>query len=288
MAEAALAHAQALWAEFDAYQQQYSALGMFRHCAGNWSQPSAAVAAYVAVVFAAKAAGFKGLPSAVMKPLFFLWNLLLSAFSVWGAYYCASFVYREMVEVVGAHGGEAAVKHLVCSDDMIMREGGAAFGPVGLAGTMFIWSKWFELGDTVFLILMGKHVSFLQWYHHASVLLYVWFAFAFQTPSALTFGMMNYIVHMVMYFYFAVSQFSRILHPIRSAITLLQLAQMVAGVAITALSYHYSSTGACSATYDATYFAGAGVMYGSYLLLFAHLFYKSYLAPKQPRRVKQE
>eukprot|EP01063_Lacrimia_lanifica_P029971 TRINITY_DN4682_c0_g2_i1.p1 TRINITY_DN4682_c0_g2~~TRINITY_DN4682_c0_g2_i1.p1 ORF type:complete len:286 (+),score=100.87 TRINITY_DN4682_c0_g2_i1:60-917(+) len=280
----------AAWSGFEAYQHGYDATPFSTYAAAHWELPAAAVAVYLAVVFAAQAVGFKGLPKGMVKPLFCGWNLLLSAYSAWGSYHCGSFVVHEVGRLAAGGAGAGAVAHgLICSDEMIFRKpDGGAYGAAGLAAVAFTWSKFAELGDTFFLLLLGKPVTFLQWYHHASVLLYCWFACTCGTPSMLLFGSMNYIVHMVMYFYFAVSQFSRILHPIRSAITLLQLAQMVAGVAITALSYHYSSTGACSATYDATYFAGAGVMYGSYLLLFAHLFYKSYLAPKQPRRVKQE
>ena len=238
--------------------------------------PFIAVALYLAFVAVGPLIFGKGLPRAVTRPLFFFWNLFLSLFSVWGFWACFSFILREYSNVKGTP--DVFIKQLVCSDDMIMRDDGACYGVAGFAGYAFTLSKFFELGDTVFLVLMGKKVEFLQWWHHATVLLYCWFAWGHSTPSALTFGTMNYFVHMQMYFYFAVSQYSTILRPIRSLITLLQLAQMVVGVSITALSYYYSNhTGGCSPTYDDTYFITCGVMYSSYLILFLNLFLQSYV-----------
>ena len=39
--------------------------------------------------------------------------------------------------------------------------------------------------DTVFLVLQKKPVIFLHWFHHVTVLLYCWHAFANWTASGL-------------------------------------------------------------------------------------------------------
>ncbi|KAJ9439527.1 putative fatty acid elongation protein 3 [Diplonema papillatum] len=253
---------------------------------GNYELPAAAVAGYLLMVFllprVAPRPGARG--KAAVKPCFFLWNMALSVFSFWGCAACLRFVIDEASHV--AAGGDplarvaAISQHLICSDEMIFRfPSGACFGPVGLAATLFTLSKFVELGDTFFIIILGKKVEFLQWWHHATVLAYCWLAFGERTPSALIFGSMNYFVHSVMYLYFAVSQYSSILRPFRLVISLLQLGQMVVGCVVVSLSYFYtrSSSHSCSSAYSTWYFWCCGVMYLSYFILFLQLILNTYI-----------
>ena len=46
--------------------------------------------------------------------------------------------------------------------------------PVGFWGFLFTVSKIVELGDTIFIILRKQKLIFLHWYHHATVMVYVW------------------------------------------------------------------------------------------------------------------
>eukprot|EP01065_Artemidia_motanka_P009365 TRINITY_DN14784_c0_g1_i1.p2 TRINITY_DN14784_c0_g1~~TRINITY_DN14784_c0_g1_i1.p2 ORF type:complete len:281 (+),score=71.23 TRINITY_DN14784_c0_g1_i1:94-936(+) len=254
----------------------------------TWTPPTTATALYLLFVFAVpKVVPKGGLPG--LKPAFFLWNLLLAAFSLFGFWACLSFT----IEAAQRRG----LKGLVCSDEMIWGtaeiggsapdSGAACYGAVGLAAVLFTWSKFAELGDTAFLVLRARPVEFLHWYHHATVLMYVWFAFGTGTPSALLFGTMNYTVHSVMYTYYAVSQYSRILYPLRMIVTSMQLAQMVAGVGIGVLTAVYTYQGGCSKTYDTRYFVLCWSMYCSYLLLFAKLFHASYIAKTRKREKKE-
>ena len=275
--------AQVLLARATQYAETYTCQANMAEMSADWVTPFSAVAVYLFCVLVGPTVFGKGLPKAVMKPLFCFWNLLLSAFSVFGFWACFRYIWADFHHTTaGLEASEAApfyVHRLVCSDDVIFKESGACYGYAGFAAMLFVWSKFWELGDTAFLILMGKKIEFLQWYHHATVLVYCWFAFSTKTPSALTFGTMNYFVHSVMYFYFAVCQYSTILRPIRSVVTLLQLAQMVIGVSISVLSYIYANDEAtvCSVTYDSDYFMYSFVMYFSYLLLFLKLFLDSYV-----------
>merc|ERR1711991_495069 len=139
-------------------------------------------------------------------------------------------------------------------------------------------SKFPELLDTFFLVYMRKPVAFLHWYHHATVLLYCWFAYKNATPSAVIFATMNYCVHSVMYLYFGVATYTRALSFMRMPITMMQLSQMALGVGLTLVTYVYAHDGeGCSATYTGSgFFPFCAALYGTYLVLFAQLFYKSY------------
>ncbi|ETW64050.1 hypothetical protein PFMC_00073 [Plasmodium falciparum CAMP/Malaysia] len=56
------------------------------------------------------------------------------------------------------------------------------FGTVGLWICFFIISKYFELIDTLFLILKKKEITFLHWFHHSTVLLYTWDTYYEEIP----------------------------------------------------------------------------------------------------------
>ena len=78
-------------------------------------------------------------------------------------------------------------------------------GPVGLWVGLFIFSKIPELWDTFYIVARQRPLLFLHWYHHVTVLLYCWHAFATEAPQALYFVAMNYSVHAIMYAYYACS-----------------------------------------------------------------------------------
>ena len=67
-------------------------------------------------------------------------------------------------------------------------------GVQGFYAFLFLHSKWAELGDTLFLILRNRPVSLLHWYHHVSVLAFVWLMVSYEMPSGLIYIAMNYAV----------------------------------------------------------------------------------------------
>ncbi|CUG00463.1 membrane-associated protein, putative [Bodo saltans] len=264
--------------------QNFDCHAMHRWVRSNqYATPVAAVIAYLLAIFVVlplvRWRQRSAVPAA-MKHLFALWNLLLSLFSGYGVYVCAPFVWRMI--------SEKGMRYAVCSDDMMLGgtagdEHAACYGTVGFMMTLFMLSKLPELLDTVFLVVMHKDVLFLHWYHHVTVLMYSWFAYHNATPSAVVFGTMNYCVHSVMYFYFFASQYTKAFGFLRKPITSIQLMQMVLGVSITAFAYVYENDAGnaetpCSRTYkDSGFYLFCFVLYGSYLLLFAKLYYDSYI-----------
>mmetsp|Transcript_33200 Transcript_33200/g.85998 ORF Transcript_33200/g.85998 Transcript_33200/m.85998 type:complete len:161 (+) Transcript_33200:780-1262(+) len=151
-------------------------------------------------------------------------------------------------------------------------------GAVGLWTLLFIYSKYFELLDTVFLVLRRREVPFLHWFHHFTVLMYCWDAYAWELNTGLFFIAMNYTVHAVMYFYYFLAAVSK--PPAWGLfVTIMQTSQMVVGLTVVGTHlYLRSSVPNC----DAPLFniGCAVLMYGSYLYLFLEFFAKKYILPK--------
>jgi len=76
---------------------------------------------------------------------------------------------------------------------------------MNLAGQAFLYSKYIEWGDTLFLQLSGKPISMLQYTHHMStaILVYVGLDRTIISPHILVFIGTNTLVHIPMYWYFA-------------------------------------------------------------------------------------
>jgi len=190
------------------------------------------------------------------------WNLFLGVFSIIGTIRLVPYVlyvaYRK------------GFTYLMCRSATTT----LVNGPAMLWVELFIWSKFPELIDTVFLVLRKKPVNFLHWFHHASVLLYCWYSFAYENPAGVLFAAMNYAVHAVMYVYYFLAAVGR--PPLwGKAVTVLQILQMFAGIAITVAQWQLASVENCyvpRSTLDAGF-----LMYGAYLVLFLQFFVERYM-----------
>jgi len=154
---------------------------------------------------------------------------------------------------------------------------------------MFTLSKVPELGDTVFIVLRKQPLIFLHWYHHVTVLLYTWYSYSDYIATARWFVCMNYLVHSVMYSYYALKAL-RVKVPkfIAMIITSLQLAQMVMGTAVNIWAYQVKQDGnECHVSVENIKISLA--MYSSYFILFAQFFYRVYFQkPREDKRAKVE
>ena len=149
-------------------------------------------------------------------------------------------------------------------------------GPCGFWVMLFIFSKIPELIDTVFLVLRKKPVIFLHWYHHMTVLLFCWNAYASKAGSGLYFVAMNYSVHALMYGYYCLQaldacpkSFPTIL------ITISQITQMVIGTGVV-MSCWYFKLNNVTCHNDESNLVIGGIIYASYLYLFVEFFVKRY------------
>merc|ERR1712137_1526307 len=152
---------------------------------------------------------------------------------------------------------------------------------------IFDLSKFAELFDTLFLILRKKNPPFLHWFHHATVLLYCWFASYYHTVIGFNFTIINAFVHTFMYFYYFLSEIG--LKPpeqIAKAITIIQISQMFLGIMIVAGSaFIWFSTGTPCVSDESTIVLVSGcLMYGTYLFLFLRFFFKRYFGKRSPQK----
>ena len=120
--------------------------------------PIITIAVYLAIIFGVPKILSKPLP---LKKVFAVWNLGLSIFSICGASRVVPFLF----EAFQKNGFE----YTICKTPTQWYSS----GPVGVWMMFFIYSKIPELCDTFFLVLRGKNVIFLHWFHHVTVLLYV-------------------------------------------------------------------------------------------------------------------
>lgn len=192
-----------------------------------------------------------------LKMPLFLWNSTLAIYSA------VSFVALtpHVMGTVIKHGYHESV----CQN---RKEESYLFQPWGFWIFLAVLSKVVELGDTAFLVLRGRTVNFLHWYHHIVTLTIAVIEGVTFSETPVWAIYMNLLVHTWMYAHYAISTYL----PIRGnkILTLLQILQMIHGVFYT--SYHAIF---CNGQKD---FAAITV-YTIYMYLFLSFFNKKY-APK--------
>lgn len=195
-----------------------------------------------------------------------VWNIFLALFSIMGA--CRTL--PEFLHVLYSQG----LYHSLCIPSFIENDRVCGFWTL-----MFVISKVPELGDTVFIVLRKQPLIFLHWYHHITVLLYSWYSYSEYTAVARWFIVMNYIVHSVMYSYYAFKSLRfRVPRCISMVITSLQLIQMVVGCLVNVWVYQIKSEGNQECHVSNQNIKYSILMYASYFVLFGHFFYNSYIS----------
>jgi hypothetical protein len=95
--------------------------------------------------------------------------------------------------------------------------------------------KYYELGDTVFLMLKGKNILFLHWFHHSMTLLLCYTQLHGQTACQWVPITLNLMVHVVMYYYYMITSVpSEKRQPVswKMLLTVLQVSQFVLDLVI--------------------------------------------------------
>merc|ERR1712061_435327 len=206
----------------------------------------------------------------------FYWNSFLSIFSWCGVFACVP----VMLHTVFKHG----LYFTCCAPATWYGDNWC-----GLFVGLFIYSKIFELFDPVLLLLAGKPVIALQWWHHSTVLLYCWHSYSVRIATGAWFACMNYSVHSVMYGYFAVTatKYRKKVVPYAIYITLMQLLQMLVGMFVTIKAVMYQTADEECHVNKTNSVLGLA-MYARYFLLFFKLFVDNYYPKPKTARTPQK
>ncbi|CAF3288783.1 unnamed protein product [Rotaria socialis] len=217
---------------------------------------------YIVAIFIGQQWMIKRKEKFELRTLLITWNAMLTIFSVWGACRCVP----EFIYALQHHG----FLYSIC-------DASYKNGITGLWTWLFMASKLPETVDTLFIVLRGQKLIFLHWYHHASVLVYCFFSYSMFVSTGRWFVSMNYVVHSIMYGYFALRA-ARVRVPrfLQKFITILQLVQMVFGCFVNLAALNSKQRGYECATSDINIKLSL-LLYASYLILFGHFFYNSYL-----------
>ena len=102
----------------------------------------------------------KDRPRFELRTWLILWSASLAIFSIMASLR----TFPETIHMLQTHGFSATL----CDS--------SHYGtiPVGFWGFLFVLSKVVELGDTAFIVLRKQKLIFLHWWHHATVMIYVW------------------------------------------------------------------------------------------------------------------
>jgi len=139
---------------------------------------------------------------------------------------------------------------------------------------IFLYSKYIEWGDTVFLHLSGKPITMLQYTHHMTTVFLVYIHnHEYMSPSYFIAMSLNCFVHVPMYWYFAFP--TGFLYKFRKTITQIQIVQHILCLITTIYAFSIKN---CEQNKYGTEFAL--VLYSMYLFFFSLFYIKSYLKKK--------
>lgn len=221
--------------------------------------------------------------SPIIKYSWILWNFFLSFFSLYGTLHVTPYVVNQ-VRTLGWRGA-------LCTLDS------ATFyqGKVGMAVGLFCLSKGPEFLDTFFIIISGKkNLPFLQWFHHVTTFLFAWHAYAVGSSALYFAAALNYTVHVIMYFYFALSElgFKKVVRPFAVYITTIQILQMIFGTLWISMIISYKLTDLVKGSPDSCSGTPWDVARVQFFIafanfcLFTHMFLGAYVLKKKKPEVK--
>ena len=204
-----------------------------------------------------------------LQRLLFMWNTGLAAFSVFGMLSLTP----SLLQVLRHRG----YQYSVCEFNVYKDP------QLALWSVLFVFSKLIELGDTAFVVLRKSPLQFLHWYHHITVLYLTWY----HVPSGMVGlshwgSVMNFFVHSIMYSYYALRAAGvKVPNNIAMTITLLQITQMLIGLAVHLTAYYLISQGRdCMTNNIPILFFGLAI-YASYAILFIMFFINRFFSKRK-------
>lgn len=238
----------------------------------NWHQSIYWSIFYIIVIFSIQRY-MKNRPPLELKTPLIIWNIGLALFSIAGTIR----MLPGFLHIINEFGFTFSI----CDNQY-----GKRIQPTVFWAWLFISSKVLELGDTLFIVLRKRKLIFLHWYHHIMTLMMCWYTTGNLVAVTHWFGVMNYCVHSFMYTYYALSALNiKIPRYIAMTITSLQLSQMIIGSFVCYWAINTKWQGYHCEFPDNAVIVALTV-YLTYVLLFARLFYNSYIG-KSNKKLKK-
>ena len=201
-------------------------------------------------------------PPAIMEPIRKIHNLSLSAVSLWMAV--------VMIYTMFKAGRFQNIDTISC----INIENSGLYG---FANLVYLLSKIWEWADTLFLILSGKPVIFLHYFHHMTTFTMAAVVHNFPVGG---YCFINCLVHFVMYLHYA--------YPVRWARPYITSGQLIQFVVVTSVhTYGYINSPSCynMEPVKMEWFYCETVVLG-YFFLFLNFFVQQYLKPPKKAPVE--
>jgi len=148
---------------------------------------------------------------------------------------------------------------------------------------IFYLSKFYELFDTIFIILKKNPLIFLHVWHHATVIFVCWVGITSTTTFTWMGGFTNSFVHSFMYYYYAVRANGGTVWW-KKYMTTLQLVQFMFNISVLIywfylyFSYQYNNQPTCSGSLPGVLFVTA--INVSYFFLFRKFYQDTYTNKK--------
>ncbi|XP_027733842.1 elongation of very long chain fatty acids protein 3 [Empidonax traillii] len=192
-----------------------------------------------------------------------LWSFGLTLFSVIGAWR----VWKQIAFLLLTKG----FKQSVCSRSVYVH-------PVSkLWICLFVLSKLVEMGDTVFIVLRKKKLTFVHWYHHLTAAVVSWYTYNAMVPGIGWVIALNFSIHALTYSYYTVTATgTRVPSSIAIIITTSQMVQMTGFVILNFLIAFWKDDKVCPITWPQL--LSSSWVYITLLILFCNFFFKTYLS----------
>lgn len=159
-----------------------------------------------------------------MTAIVFIHNLILCLYSL------ITFVSMGSTFVNNFYDHRNNLMDAYCDRDGSLWEEG-----LGYWGYLFYLSKYYEIIDTIIILMKGRRSSFLQTYHHAGAIITMWSGINYKAPPIWIFVIFNSFIHTIMYSYYAITSIGYT-PPGKQYLTRMQITQFLIGTPL-AISY---------------------------------------------------
>ncbi|PVU91708.1 hypothetical protein BB559_004006 [Furculomyces boomerangus] len=153
----------------------------------------------------------------------FLHNLFLAVYSGWTFIGSFSIIYSTLAS--------EGLKSGFCDSNYTSWNSG-----LFQFAYIFYLSKFYEIIDTVIILMKGRRVSTLQTYHHSGAIICMWAGVYKATSAIFIFTVMNSFVHTIMYTYYALTSIG-FTPPGKQYLTTMQITQFLLGFVLATIHF---------------------------------------------------